>query len=275
MTRVAPRSDNGNRKTSTGRLLALGLGGVLFAVFLYVTNGNEAVAEANETNETLQAKVIVDTDIQLSSVSISTGKVPFYHCRAASSSSSSSGTKPTTTTHLMLLHGARFTKEDWKTSGILEKFCSNPNLAVSAVDLPVAAGHQPLKRLLNTMVEENYISSLPIALVTPSASGLTVVDWIKKGTTSEIPNYIFRWIPVAPPSVNTISKEQVESLRDLENFNIFAIFGDGDTMGKKVTQFLETNAGAKTLELSGGHPVYLDSPDLFVQNVLEDLGLLS
>eukprot|EP00339_Tiarina_fusa_P027887 CAMPEP_0117053804 /NCGR_PEP_ID=MMETSP0472-20121206/37233_1 /TAXON_ID=693140 ORGANISM="Tiarina fusus, Strain LIS" /NCGR_SAMPLE_ID=MMETSP0472 /ASSEMBLY_ACC=CAM_ASM_000603 /LENGTH=143 /DNA_ID=CAMNT_0004769037 /DNA_START=1 /DNA_END=432 /DNA_ORIENTATION=+ len=142
------------------------------------------------------------------------------------------------------------------------------------MDLPVAADHQLLKSLIDTMVEENYISSLPIALVTPSASGLTMTDWLKKGEVSDIPKYLFRWIPVAPPTVSTLTKEQVEGLRDLSNFKIFAIYGDQDSMGRKVTNYLETDGGAKALQLPGTHPVYLDSPDLFVQNVLEDLGLV-
>jgi hypothetical protein len=46
---------------------------------------------------------------------------------------------------------------------------------------------------------------------------------------------------------------------------------DGEE-GENATKRLQSLAGAKILELEGGHPCYLDSPDAFVDAILEDLG---
>ena len=281
MTRVAPpqRSNSGGGSSGSckswfsGKSLAFGVGGVLIAAFTVLSSGggSKSLAEAGGSPKTQQQSkvtMIVDTDIHLSSVTIPVvGDVPFYQCQASSLSP---------TTNLVLLHGAAFTKEDWKTSGILEKLCaSNSKLAVTAMDLPVSADHQQLKQMLDEMITEKIIDRLPVALVTPSASGKTISDWMKTGNMQEIPNYIFKWIPVASGSVKTVAEDKVGSLKSLsQNFSIFAIYGDQDTMGEKVTNYLGTTGGAKTLQLPGRHPVYLDSPDAFVQNILEDLGLL-
>lgn len=42
---------------------------------------------------------------------------------------------------LVLLHGSAFTKEDWKSSGILGQFCqfNKDGLSITALDLPVSA----------------------------------------------------------------------------------------------------------------------------------------
>ena len=48
-----------------------------------------------------------------------------------------------------------------------------------------------------------------------------------------------------------------------------AIHGDEDSMGKKVTERLVSLTKARGVELEGRHPVYLDSPDEFVIEVLK------
>ena len=52
-----------------------------------------------------------------------------------------------------------------------------------------------------------------------------------------------------------------------KSFDIFAIYGDTDRTGKRVTEQLVQYAGATSLQLHGGHPVYLDSPNEFVHAV--------
>eukprot|EP00980_Cylindrotheca_fusiformis_P010408 scaffold2315_cov113-Cylindrotheca_fusiformis.AAC.1 len=62
-------------------------------------------------------------------------------------------------------------------------------------------------------------------------------------------------------------------MADLEHFKVFAINGDGDKKGGKVSSTLKDSVGAKTLELEGGHSVYLDSPVPFSDAVVTDLGV--
>jgi hypothetical protein len=81
--------------------------------------------------------------------------------------------------HIVLLHGQRFTKENWKTSGILSMFNKQfPSIAVTACNLSCDADHYTLIDLLDKL-ESKGIISLPLSgLVTPSASGKTITDWL-------------------------------------------------------------------------------------------------
>merc|ERR1712238_214888 len=214
---------------------------------------------------------------------------------------------------LVLLHGSAFTKEDWKTTTegihILSLFHQEfPSLSITAVDLPVSADHHQLVALLEAMVQHpthNLISSFPIAgLVTPSASGKSMTDWICSNNENEKENnnhndtvllpitklsqYIHYWIPVASNSVKHCTEAQLQqagalSQHNHENdsnsdsdsssfFEILAIYGNLDTTGKKITeQKLVPYTNAKSLQLLGQHPVYLDSPLEFVQAIGTEL----
>jgi len=242
-------------------------------------------------------------------------KISYYH-QAATTSEATSGTS-VPHSDLVLLHGAAFTKEDWKkptTEGmqILSLFHQEfPFISVTAVDLPVSADQYQLVALLEAMLTSNVIASLPVAgLVTPSASGKTITDWICSNNENEnnkdtvllpltkLSQYIHNWIPVASNSVKRCTQEQLNNIGALsvssssvveqqqqqqqqDNnsasssssfFEIFAIYGNLDTNGKKITeQKLVPYANAKSLELPGHHPVYLDSPLEFVQAIGTEL----
>jgi pimeloyl-ACP methyl ester carboxylesterase len=245
------------RNQASTKALVLIVVGVLLATYLYMASMTTK-STPNEF-EAVAAKFADSSSIQTGAVN----DIPYYHCSGAGSD----------VKHLVLLHGAKFTKEDWKTSGLLDGFCRIPNLSVSAMDLPVSAGYQELVDLLHAMQLKQLVS-LPVALITPSASGKTITDWMKNGDVSKLPTYVYRWIPVATGSVSSASAQEVSSLKDSTSiFSIFAIYGNQDSMGKKVTETLRDLAGAKTLELKGGHPCYLDSPDAFLSAVSEDLGV--
>ncbi len=184
--------------------------------------------------------------------------------------------------HLVLLHGAAFTKEDWKTSGIFNRFSKTfPSIAITALDLPVKADHNDLKQVLGKLRDdEDLIEQLPIsALVTPSASGKSITTWIADDTDDhsidDMEVYLSLWIPVASFSVASLTTTNLQALQQQENVDVLAIYGDKDVRGKKVMRKLRDHAGAKLLELHGGHPVYLDSPDDFVKAVGEQLTINS
>jgi pimeloyl-ACP methyl ester carboxylesterase len=185
--------------------------------------------------------------------------IDYYHC---------AGKKK----HLVLLHGAKFTKENWKTIGILGKFCQYSELSVSAMDLPVSAGHEDLQALLTSMEEAGLLTT-PVVVVTPSASGKTITDWIKNGDVTTLKSFVSLWIPVAAGSVASVSEEQLIGLGNA--LPIFAIYGNRDVMGQQTTERLANLAGAETLEIEGGHPCYLDSPDDFVSAILQKLNVES
>lgn len=172
--------------------------------------------------------------------------------------------------HLVLLHGAAFTKENWKSSGILGLFAKDfPQLAVTALDLPVSADHERLASLLRSMRDEDLVEQLPVSgLVTPSASGKSITSWIRHEASEGLSSFVGLWIPVASYSVASCSASDLETLgKQAPDLKVLAIYGDRDKKGKTVTQSLRDHAGAETLELPGKHPVYLDSPDPFVAAV--------
>ena len=201
-------------------------------------------------------------------------KIAYYHQSAASSSTSIRQHS------LVLLHGSKFTKEDWiqnssssTSKNIISMFHKQfpYSISITAVDLPVKADHNQLVSLLEAMQDKGLIS-LPVSIVTPSASGFSIVDWMMKDdqdVTKKLPTYIHTWIPVASGSVLRFTNEQLTKIDLLEDFSIFAINGNLDKMGKKVTKKLvkHTSTITKSIELKGGHPVYLDSPNEFVNAI--------
>ena len=165
MSRVrSPYGDTNNTKTK------LGVAGFLCTFLLYLTLGSGSEAPQSVQQGTKMSKSIVMGTVK---------DIPYYHCGGGQGSGNSAR-------HLVLLHGAAFTKENWKKSRILDHFCKVPNLVVSAMDLPVSAGHAELTSLLRAMQGEQLISSsYPIALVMPLASGRTMIDWMMHGNVLE------------------------------------------------------------------------------------------
>jgi hypothetical protein len=252
MTQMTRRS----KKNDFKRALTLASSGAVLALLIYFAVGRRVSWSHNETS-VLDVKQEDPSGASSEILSGSISDIPYYHCAGSEK-------------HLVLLHGAAFSKEDWLSSGILSGFCANDKLSVSALDLPVSAGHAQLKSLLVAM-EEYALVQRPVVLVTPSASGKTITDWLKNGDLTEIPKYVSKWIPVAAVSVASASDSQLSSLRG--SLPTFAIYGSRDSMGKSVSDKLVNLSDAKSLEIDGGHPAYLDSPQAFIAAVLEDLGL--
>lgn len=218
----------------------------------------------SRTPETVAEKSSLTANAMPAQVSLEeTDGISHYHCSGGGSTSNAIS--------LVLLHGSRFTKEDWKNPpGILENFCSrstNQKLDVFAVDLPVKADYKDLAKLLDSMEKEGKISK-PVSLVTPSASGRTMVTWAgaSESWIEKLPEYIKQWIPVAALSVNHAPDGDIQRLTDLP---ILAIYGDQDSPGRDCSKKLERLAGAHVLEQHGRHPCYFDSPKEFVDEVVK------
>ena len=193
--------------------------------------------------------------------------VPYYHCAATAHYQLS----------IVLLHGSSFTKEDWKRVGILQQLCSvSSSLQVTALDLSVRATADDLGAVLDAL-RDNHLVSLPVtALVTPSASGGAVAQWIsqeyEQQASRDLLQYVQTWIPVASPAVKNINDEALHRLKE-RYWPILAINGDRDTSGGRLMERLGQEAGATVKELHGGHPVYLESPTEFVFSILDYLNV--
>lgn len=211
----------------------------------------------------------------------------YYHCGTTTISSSSSSKED----EILLLHGAAFTKRNWIESGIFQHLCWNGNinnnskngrrLSVTALDLSVRADGRGLKSAFDALVKRGVLSGKPVVVVTPSASGLSIVSMVTdiKDTGSEssslssslLQELVKAWIPVASFAVLQVKNEKAFQIFPKLNIPILAINGDEDVKGKKVTEKLVDVAHAKGLEMKGGHPCYLDSPRVFEDAVLSFL----
>ena len=182
--------------------------------------------------------------------------VAYYSCQSS---------KPS----VILLHGTSFTKEDWRSSGILQQFCQNWSMI--SLDLNVNASYEQLSHVITELNRAGRLT-LPIkGLVTPSASGHAVISSLK-GNVSVLASQIQSWIPVA---CNALLSVDVSSLTKLHGWPIFAVYGDRDTSGKRSSELLEQHSGALVKELPGRHPCYLDSPSQFVDAINDFLSTLT
>lgn len=130
--------------------------------------------------------------------------------------------------------------------------------------------HVRLMETLNSLQDdEQFLFTLPIILVTPSASGYSMVDWIVRGNVALLSNYVSTWVPVATGSLPLASDDQVTSIMEYEPMTfVLAIHGNDDMAGARYSARLERLANATVVELMGGHAVYLQSPVDFVDTIL-------
>ena len=214
-------------------------------------------------------------------VSINEGKifideltsVPYLHCGSKYSGTSSSQPK-----ELLMLHGMKFTKDTWVQSSILPTLCHlDPHLSVIAADLPATADGKALEGLFRGLVKENIFSGKPVVIVSPSASGKSVLGLLEmslpateRNEKDAVASQILRgWIPVA---CGSIQKSSDDILNRINHFQIpvLAIYGNLDKTGKIVSEKLDMigKSNVEVVEMHGGHPVYLDDTAKFISFVV-------
>ena len=80
------------------------------------------------------------------------------------------------------------------------------------MDLSAGAGSTALRSVLDALSNSPDVDvSKPVVLVTPSASGYTIVDWLLQGDTAEIPSYVHVWVPVATGSLQQATDAQIKA----------------------------------------------------------------
>ena len=226
----------------------------------------------NTTRFLKTARILQEQQQQNNSVDIQEGLVwgseAYYHCPATINSTNNNKQVQ----DIVLWHGSSFTKEEWKTKGILQQLCSVEHFSVTALDLFVLSDHEVLAGLLNALQNEQQILTLPVAaIVTPSASGYGIVDWIIQDTQGFVDS-VQLWVPVACGSVTSLNASKMELLKNAPyEFPVLAIYGNEDTSGKRLSELLGDEMGAEVVELQGGHPVYLQDPDAFVEALTKKL----
>ena len=212
--------------------------------------------------------------------------LPYLHCGPEYGSSANPGGG--IGRELVLLHGAAFRAKTWSESGILQGLCllgastsgadpgAGGDLSVTALDLPVSADAVYLENAFQALRKRGLLSSESVYLVTPSASGASVVDAATLASDTNggedlsklLKRLIRGWIPVASFAVLTAADVALQMFAR-EEVPVLAIYGDKDNRGKQSSERLAELSNARMLELEGRHPCYLDSPDVFVRSVLE------
>lgn len=250
---------------------------VLCAVYsMYIGKGRDQSNEKQQVTVN-ESEIIKATEAKIvkGEVTVATATVSYYHCGPTYSTTGSNqvnvGGKDK---EIILLHGAKFTKQNWVDSGILKDFCS-AQLSVYALDLNTRGlTGDSFVHTLEAFQEQGLISGKPMIIVTPSASGKALVDMgaaaviadtVENDKEIALTRFVRVWIPVASPSVLTASGKAIEAF---QNVHVLAIHGTQDEMGRKVTKRLVELAGATPVEMYGTHPCYLDSPKDFVETIL-------
>lgn len=235
---------------------------VLAALFMVIpaiwTFNRGEVVDDNKIPVLATSKAISLTDGEIDGVT-------YYHCLG------NGGAEDSSSVPLILLHGSKFTKEDWKSAGIMQDLCRRQGTnkwSVFAMDLATTADFKDLRDLIDSMEVKSLLTK-PVSLLTPSASGKTIISWTQSLTAKQtLPVYFQKWIPVATNSVMNAPTDHIQMLKAIP---ILAIYGDQDVGGKQSSERLQSTADAKVVELHGRHPCYLDSPTEFVDEVIKFL----
>jgi len=169
---------------------------------------------------------------------------------------------------ILLLHGAKFTKEHWKDSGIMKSLCMDHNLFVTAIDLSVSSDGNQLNDAFVALSDAGVLSGNAVVLVSPSASGKAAVNLAKNKVF--LTKIVRAWIPIACPIILSQKVDvDIETYASLP-IPVLAINGETDNMGATVTKkIVDKIPNSKGIELKGGHSCYFDSPDSFTKAVIE------
>ncbi|XP_059925706.1 protein ABHD14B [Gadus macrocephalus] len=176
---------------------------------------------------------------------------------------------------VLLLHGIRFTSENWLNIGTLETLAKAGCRAV-AIDLPgfgqsksatgpAAVGELAPGGFLKQVCEKLGLHS--VVVISPSLSGMYSLPFVMGHQPA-----IRAYIPVAPICTDKFSAEQYRAVQ----IPTLIVYGDKDEqLGELSLGNLSQLANHKVVVMKGaGHPCYLDDPDTWHKAVVEFLHTL-
>ncbi|XP_017263605.1 protein ABHD14B [Kryptolebias marmoratus] len=176
---------------------------------------------------------------------------------------------------VLLLHGIRFSSENWLSIGTLETLARAGCRAV-AIDLPglgrsksaqapAAVGELAPAGFLKEVCEQ--LSLTPAVVISPSLSGMYSLPFLMQH-----PSLIRGYIPVAPICTEKFTAEQYQSVK----VPALIVYGDQDAqLGEVSLRNLSNLSNHKVVVMKGaGHPCYLDDPDTWHKALTDFLGLL-
>ncbi|XP_028302795.1 putative protein-lysine deacylase ABHD14B [Gouania willdenowi] len=163
---------------------------------------------------------------------------------------------------VLLLHGIRFSSENWLNIGTLDTLAKAgcravgidlPELGRSkAVKAPAAFGELAPAGFLKEVCEQLGLSS--VVVISPSLSGMYSLPFLHQHQ-----DMVQAYVPVAPVCTNKFTAEQYQSVK----IPSLIVYGDQDTqLGEVSFRNLSNLANHSVVVMKGaGHACYLDDPD--------------
>ncbi|XP_029005553.1 protein ABHD14B isoform X2 [Betta splendens] len=176
---------------------------------------------------------------------------------------------------VLLLHGIRFSSENWLSIGTLEALARAGCRAVAidlpglgrskAAEAPAPVGEPAPAGFLKEVCEELGLS--PVVVVSPSLSGMYSLPFLMQHQA-----LVRGYVPVAPICTDRFTPEQYASVK----VPALIVYGDQDTqLGEVSLRNLSNLPRHRVVVMRGaGHPCYLDDPDAWHAAVLDFLQTL-
>lgn len=206
---------------------------------------------------------------------MSEGSVQVHGCSAPLFFRQSEPSSGEARVSVLLLHGIRFSSENWLNIGTLDTLARAGCRAV-AIDLPglghsksaeapAAVGELAPAGFLKEVCEELKLS--PVVVISPSLSGMYSLPFLMQHQ-----DLIRGYIPVAPICTDKFTAEQYHSVK----VPSLIVYGDQDSqLGELSLRNLSNLANHSVVVMKGaGHPCYLDDPDTWHKAVTDFLNKL-
>lgn len=176
---------------------------------------------------------------------------------------------------VLLLHGIRFSSENWLNIGTLETLAKAGCRAV-AIDLPglgqsksaeapAAVGELAPAGFLKQVCEKLGLDS--VVVISPSLSGMYSLPFLMEHQPA-----IRAYIPVAPICTDKFTAEQYQTVK----VPTLIVYGDQDVqLGELSLSNLSKLANHRVVVMKGaGHPCYMDDPNTWHRALVEFLHAL-
>ncbi|XP_034530122.1 protein ABHD14B isoform X2 [Notolabrus celidotus] len=211
----------------------------------------------------------------MSAVKLSEGSIQVQSCTAPLFFRQSEPSLRETRMSVLLLHGIRFSSENWLSIGTLDTLAKEGCRAV-AIDLPglgrsksaeapAAVGELAPAGFLKEVCERLSLS--PVVVISPSLSGMYSLPFL-----TQHQDLIRGYIPVAPICTDKFTAEQYQSVK----VPSLIVYGDQDSqLGELSLRNLSNLANHSVVVMKGaGHPCYLDDPDTWHKALTDFLNTL-
>ncbi|CAJ1050575.1 protein ABHD14B [Xyrichtys novacula] len=211
----------------------------------------------------------------MSSVRMSEGSVQVQSCTAPLFFRQSEPSSGDARMSVLLLHGIRFSSENWLKIGTLDALAKAGCRAV-AIDLPglgrsksaeapAAVGELAPAGFLKEVCE--WLSLSPAVVISPSLSGMYSLPFLMLHQ-----DLIRAYVPVAPICTDKFTAEQYQSVK----VPALVVYGDQDSqLGELSLSNLSNLANHSVVAMKGaGHPCYLDDPDTWHKALTDFLNTL-